>query len=132
MIRFEEFVQDAAFALRTLRRKVTYSVIVMVTPAFGIASNTLIFSLMVPCFLRPLPHKDASSLVQLGLVNREWDANLPITVRPMSALVYSVELSRRDVQSSPNEPKSTLPSTLFTAARAASLVRRGSSTTTVG
>ncbi len=75
VIRFEEFVQDAAFALRTLRRNATYSVIVVVTLAFGIAANTLIFSLMVPFFLRPLPYEDANSLVQLGLVTREWDAN---------------------------------------------------------
>ncbi len=75
VIRFEEFIQDAAFALRTLRRNVTYSVIVVVTLAFGIAANTLIFSLMVPYFLRPLPYEDANSLVQLGLVNREWDGN---------------------------------------------------------
>ena len=73
--RFDELVQDTAYAIRTLRRNVTYSAVVIATLAFGIAANTLIFSLMNPYFFRALPYEDAGSLVQLGLVDREWDAH---------------------------------------------------------
>lgn len=63
------------FALRSLRRNPSYALVVALTLAFGIAANTLIFSLMNPYFFRPLPFRDAAKLVQLGHIDavNGWD-----------------------------------------------------------
>ncbi|UCG84798.1 MAG: ABC transporter permease [Gemmatimonadota bacterium] len=67
--------QDVVYAFRTFARAPAYAAIVMLTLAFGIAANALVFSLMSPYFLRPLPFGDAERLVQLGHVDSVigWD-----------------------------------------------------------
>jgi len=72
-MRMEEFFQDLGFTLRTLRKNWSYTAVVVVTLAFGIAANTLIFSVMNPYFFRDLPYEDADELVQLGFVDAEFD-----------------------------------------------------------
>ncbi len=62
----EELVQDLKYAVRTLVRTPTYTLVVVVTLAAGIAANTTIFSLMNPYLFRPLPFPAADELVQLG------------------------------------------------------------------
>ena len=67
--------QDVIYALRTFARTPAYASVVVLTLAFGIAANALVFSLMSPYFLRPLPFGDAERLVQLGHVDSVigWD-----------------------------------------------------------
>jgi len=67
--------QDVVYALRTFTRAPTYAAIVVLTLAFGIAANALVFSLMSPYFLRSLPFGDPDRLVQLGHVDSivGWD-----------------------------------------------------------
>jgi putative ABC transport system permease protein len=65
-MRFEEFIQDLTYAGRTLRRSPAYALVVVTTLAVGIAANTLIFSILNPYFLRPLPYGEAEELVQIG------------------------------------------------------------------
>ncbi len=55
MMSFEELIQDLKYAMRSLRLAPGYSGLVVLTLAFGIAANTLIFSVMNPYLLRPLP-----------------------------------------------------------------------------
>jgi putative ABC transport system permease protein len=61
--------QDVVYALRTFKRAPVYAATVILTLAFGIAANALVFSLMSPYFLRPLPFGDSDRLVQLGHVD---------------------------------------------------------------
>ncbi len=67
--------QDLGYALRTLRRSPTYTLVVLLTLAVGIALDTLVFSFMNPYVLRPLPYRDAERIVHLGGVSRleGWD-----------------------------------------------------------
>ncbi len=66
---------DLMYSLRTLRRSPVYTVVVVVTLGVGIALNTLVFSVMNPFLLRPLPYEGAEDLVHLGGVDpiQGWD-----------------------------------------------------------
>lgn len=57
--------QDVAYAVRTLRKNRTFAVIVGLTMMLGIGANAAVFSVAYGVLLRPLPYKDASSLVRL-------------------------------------------------------------------
>jgi predicted permease len=61
--------QDIAYAFRAFRRTPLFTAVVVVTLAFGIAGTALVFSLMNPYFIRPLPFGDAERLVQLGQID---------------------------------------------------------------
>jgi len=62
----EEFRQDVAYAARTLRRNLGFSLIVVLTLALGIGANTAIFTLINAVVLRPLDVRDPSQLVAVG------------------------------------------------------------------
>jgi predicted permease len=74
-MKLEELVQDLGYAWRTLRRNPSYTGIVVVTLALGIAANTVVFSVMNPYFFRELPFGEADQLVQVGLFDpvNNWD-----------------------------------------------------------
>jgi predicted permease len=71
----DEVRQDARTAFRSLGRSPGYATVVVLTLAVGIAANTVIFSILNPYFLRPLPFRDADRVVQLGQVDPRynWD-----------------------------------------------------------
>lgn len=75
MMKVEEMLQDFAYAIRALRKNLSYTAVVIVTLGVGIAATTLIFSIINPYFLRELPYKDADQLVQIGLHDpvSNWD-----------------------------------------------------------
>lgn len=62
--------QDFFYSLRTLRRAPVYTGVVVATLAVGIALNTIVFSVMNPFLLRPLPYQNAEELVHLDGVDR--------------------------------------------------------------
>ncbi len=62
--------QDAAYALRRMRRQPGFSLVVIVTLALGIGANTAIFSLWNGLMLRPLPVRDPQSLLLLQWQSR--------------------------------------------------------------
>ena len=68
---FDSFKQDLGYAVRTLRRSPGFSMLVILTLAFGIATNTLVFSLINPYFLRSLPYGESDQIVQLGHLDPE-------------------------------------------------------------
>lgn len=71
----DQLRQDLVYAFRTLRRSPIYSLVVVLTLGIGIALNTLVFSVMNPFLLRPLPYEGADDLVHLGGVDpvQGWD-----------------------------------------------------------
>jgi predicted permease len=79
-MRLDSFVQDLLFGFRSLRRDRGYASVVVLTLAFGIAANTVVFSLLNPYFVRPLPFRDEGRLVQLGQIDRinDWEARFSI------------------------------------------------------
>src|SRR4029079_14277777 len=63
---FEELRQDLGYAARTLRRNVGFTLVVVVTLAFGIGANTAIFSLIDAMLLRRLAVTEPERLVAIG------------------------------------------------------------------
>ena len=61
----EKVVADVGYAVRTLRRQMTFTTVAVLTLALGIGVNVAIFSLAEQILLRPLPVPEPSRLVNL-------------------------------------------------------------------
>src|SRR5262249_58941381 len=68
------------YALRNLRKRPVFSLIVIFTLALGIGANTAIFSVIDAVLLSPLPYGDPDKLVVLGAKNDK----LNLTQQPVS------------------------------------------------
>jgi putative ABC transport system permease protein len=63
--RVEMIVQDIKHALRSLRRKPSFTVVVVLTLAIGIGGTTAIFGAVNAVLLRPLPYPEPDQLVRV-------------------------------------------------------------------
>src|SRR2546425_10318776 len=75
---------DVQYAVRTLWRAPSFTIVVVLTLAFGLGANTAVFSVVYGILLRPLPYRDSTRLV---LIQREQDVTG--ARRPMQALFFS-------------------------------------------
>src|SRR5579864_5817358 len=67
-----EFVADARYGARTLRRNPALTVSAILTFALAIGANTAIFSAVNAVMLEPLPFRDADRLVVVGENNPDF------------------------------------------------------------
>ena len=58
--------QHAHFALRSLRRSPSFTIVAVLTLALGIGSATAVFGILSAAFLRPLPYEDPDRLIAIA------------------------------------------------------------------
>jgi ABC-type lipoprotein release transport system permease subunit len=65
----EKLNKDLRYAIRSLRKRPTFSALAVITLALGIGACTAVFSIVDGVLLRPLPYPAADRMVQLREVN---------------------------------------------------------------
>jgi predicted permease len=69
----EDLIQDLHYGLRTLRKSPGFTTVAAFSLALGIGANTMIFSLVDPILIKPLPVKDPEQLVAFYTVDQRGD-----------------------------------------------------------
>ena len=80
--RVEMIIQDIKHALRSLRRKPSFTAVVVLTLAIGIGGTTAIFGAVNAVLLRPLPYPSPDQIVRVYKTSLERPDRIGGTVSP--------------------------------------------------
>jgi predicted permease len=75
----ENAIRDGKYALRVLKKARAFSVIAVLTLAFGIGANTAIFSVVQSVVLQALPYKEPGQLYKVQEVAQDGAKKFPLT-----------------------------------------------------
>jgi putative ABC transport system permease protein len=73
---FDQLLQDARYALRTLRNHSGLSAVVVLTLALGISLNTAVFSVFNAVVLRPVAYPSPERLLWLSTIQQEGETGI--------------------------------------------------------
>ena len=73
---FDQLLQDARYALRTLRHSSAVSAVVVLTLALGISLNTAVFSVFNAVVLRPVAYPNPERLLWLSTIQQEGETGI--------------------------------------------------------
>jgi len=90
--RFEAFGRDLSYAVRGAARAPVFATVVVLTMAIAIALNATVFAAISATFLRPLPIRDAGSLLVL------WETNPHIGTMTEAFTYPDLEALRRETR----------------------------------
>jgi putative ABC transport system permease protein len=68
----ENLWKDLRVALRSLRKRPGFALVIVLTLGLGIGANTAIFSVAYAVLLAPLPYHEPGRLVVLWAKNDNW------------------------------------------------------------
>ena len=92
--------QDLAFAARTLRRDIGWTIVTVATLALGIGATTAVFSVVSSLLLHPVPYPDANRVVvvfQQPIKGNNTGIN--VTIVPVSQVVRTWKTAARSFES---------------------------------
>ena len=95
--------QDLKLALRGIRARPGFSILVLVTLALGIGANTAIFSVVDAVVLRPLPYRDPQRLYFIFPTNPKDGG------KDRQARLAEVEILKRQLRSFSDLAAATRP-----------------------
>jgi predicted permease len=72
----DQLLQDARYALRTLRSNSGFSAVVVLTLALGISMNTAVFSVFNAVVLRPVAYPNPERLLWLSTIHQEGEPGI--------------------------------------------------------
>ena len=85
----DTLILDFRYAVRTLRKNLSFSATAVLTLTLGIGATTAIFSVVYSVLIRPLPYPNADELVRIR--HSEADINTDLTSSPTMYFTYRDE-----------------------------------------
>jgi len=77
----DTLIRDFRYALRTLRKNLSFSATAVLTLALGIGATTAIFSVVYSVLIKPLPYLNADELVRIRHGARAWISRSSLRAR---------------------------------------------------